>query len=383
MTPTTQRHSITDRGFTVIELLISMAIMVVILGTVMETLTQALRANQTAVMVTGMNANLRTAMDLIVRDMLQVGQDLPTGRVVLIPFGGTTIRLPGPPGSNFTTVAADTQLTAVMPGPGAGPSINGVSTDIIRTLAADSSFSNIDLSALTNTTMTVVVPSANPAINGANIGDGGVDDIKPGQLIMLTKGAFSTLVEATSISGQTVTFADGDSMRLNQSTVTAGTLRALNTAAPDLATQSANAIAQTQATRVRMITYYLDITTTPGRPRLVRRMNNGDPTSFNNTTLGSAVGFDVENLFITYDLNDGSTNPSAVRMNAADLAGTGACAPNACSPNQIRKVNITLTGRSAQQYQPLKRHFRNTLTSQVSLRALAFVDEYTSVLVTP
>lgn len=383
MTPTRHRHSITDAGFTVIELLISMAIMVVILGTVMETLTQALRANQTAVMVTGMNANLRTAMDLIVRDMLQVGQDLPTGRVVLIPFGGATIRLPGPPGSNFTTAAADTQLTAVMPGPGLGPSVNGSATDIIQTLAADSSFSNIDLSGLTNTSMTVVVPSASPAINGANIGDGGVDDIKPGQLIMLTKGAFSTLVEATSVSGQTVTFADADSLRLNQSTVLAGTLRALNNAAPDLATQAANAIAQTQATRIRMITYYLDVTTTPGRPRLVRRMNNGHPTNFNNTTLGSAVGFDVENLQISYDLNDGATNPSDVKMNAADLAGTGACAPNSCSPNQIRKVNITLTGRSAQKFQPLKRYFRNTLTSQVSLRALAFVDEYTSAPVTP
>jgi hypothetical protein len=260
--------------------------------------------------------------------------------------------------------------------------VNGVATDIIQTLSADSAFSNIDLSALTNTSMTVVLPSANPAISGANITDGGVDDIDPGQLIMLTKGAFSTLVEVTAVSGQTVTFADSDSMRLNQSTITAGTLRALNAAAPDLPTQSANAIAQTQATRIRMITYYLDITTTPGRPRLVRRMNNGHPTNFNNT-LGSAVGFDVENLQISYDLNDGATNPSDVKMNDADLAGTGACSPNACSPNQIRKVNITLTGRSTTKFPPLNRYFRNTLTSQVSLRALAFVDEYTSAPVAP
>ena len=42
-------------------------------------------------------------MDLIVRDMLQVGQGLPSGRVVLLPSGAgsTPIQIPGPPGTDF------------------------------------------------------------------------------------------------------------------------------------------------------------------------------------------------------------------------------------------------------------------------------------------
>ena len=38
-------------------------------------------------------------MDLIVRDMLQVGQGLPAGRVIMIPngVGALAIRLPGLP----------------------------------------------------------------------------------------------------------------------------------------------------------------------------------------------------------------------------------------------------------------------------------------------
>ena len=84
----------------------------------------------------------------------------------------------------------------------------------------------------------------------------------------------------------------------------------------------------------------------------MRRINNGGAartcaTTYNNTA-GTAVAFDVENLQISYDLVDGVGNPSGVKMNAADLAGTtgGACGPAKCSPNQIRKINVTITGRS-------------------------------------
>ena len=387
MTPMNDRNGVRGAaGFSLVELVVSMAVMTVIMGAVMAAMSQATRMNQTAVMVTSMNSNLRTAMDLVVRDMLQVGQDLPTGRVVSIPWNGTvTVKLPGPPGTAFTTVATETVLSAVRPGPGLGPTVNGVATDMITTLAADSSFSNVDLTGLSNTSMTVMAPPspANPAFNGINISNGGVDDILPGQLIMLAKGSFSTLVQVTAVSGQVVTFADSDSLNLNRSTVTAGTLRALNTGAPVLApspadaVQTANAIAQTQATRIRMITYYIDATTTPLRPRLVRRMNNGSATTFDNTS-GSVVAFDIENLQITYDLDNDATNPTNVRMVAADLTTSGACSPSACSPNQIRKVNVLLTGRSNIKFDPLKQFYRNSLVSQVSLRSLAFTDKYTS-----
>ena len=91
----------------------------------------------------------------------------------------------------------------------------------------------------------------------------------------------------------------------------------------------------TEATRIRMITYYIDALTDPLRPRLVRRINNGAAT---------AVAFDIENLSISYDLVDGDKNPANVKMSAADLGGTGACSPDPCSPNQIRKINIMLVG---------------------------------------
>ena len=119
----------------------------------------------------------------------------------------------------------------------------------------------------------------------------------------------------------------------------------------------------------------MDVTTDPLRPRLVRRMNNGHPTDFDNT-LGTVVAFDVEGLQISYDLADGVYNWSNVRMDDADLAGTGRCAPLVCSPNQIRKVNIALTGRSRQRLRATAQFAHKTLVTQVSLRSLAFVDRY-------
>ena len=81
-----------------------------------------------------------------------------------------------------------------------------------------------------------------------------------------------------------------------------------------------------------MITYYLDATTDPIHPRLVRRVNNGHPTTFDNT-LGTAVALDAIDLQFAYDISNGAGNPGDVEMVAADLTGTGACTPNAVRPD--------------------------------------------------
>ena len=97
-------------------------------------------------------------------------------------------------------------------------------------------------------------------------------------------------------------------------------------------------------------------------------MNNGDAQTFDNT-LGTAVAMDVENLQFTYDLSDGDTNPTNVRFTAADLAA-------GLDPRSIRKVNISLTGRSKNAGSDGTRSYRNTLTTQVSLRGMSFLDRY-------
>jgi hypothetical protein len=355
-------------GLTLVELLVAMALGTLIMGVTMSALADAVRANHAVSGLTNLNNSLRASMDLMVRDFLQVGSGLPPGHVIQIPhgLGALAVRIPGPPGTAFATDADDTDIAAIVPGPGRGPTVNGEATDVVTVLMADNTFTDVALTAVTSTSVTVV--------NTVNIGSG-PDRVTPGQLMMIEKGSHNTLVQVTAVNvpARTLTFASGDSLKLNQPAVGSGSLSALNAAAP------ANTPANTRITRVRMISYYID-DTIAGRPRLIRRVNNGHQTNFNNS-LGTVVGLDIEDMEISYDLADGNTNPAGVRFTAEDLDGSGVCAPDPCSPTQIRKINVSLTARSNQhdaRGAMAPTVFRNTLTTQVSLRGMAFLNEYQS-----
>ena len=112
----------------------------------------------------------------------------------------------------------------------------------------------------------------------------------------------------------------------------------------------------TTATRVYLVTYYLDNTGDSLTPRLVRRINN-DP--------GRTVALILEDIQLSYDLVDGVNNPTA-QKEALD--------PH--SPSQIRKANILLSGRSGVEDKHNGKFLRKTLTTQVSLRSLSYIDRY-------
>lgn len=262
----------------------------------------------------------------------------------------------------FFTAVGDLVLPAVMARAGRGPTINGVATDVITVLMADNAFMEVALTAVNDSD---VVVAAGPDIGA------GTDRVTAGQLMLISKGSFNTLVQVTSvnIAARRLLFDDGDSLRLNQSGAANGSLPALNAQDP---VSDATA---TRISRLRMITYYLDNITDPEHPRLVRRVNAGDPLLFLNT-LGTAVAVDAVDLQFAYDISNGVTNPGGVEMNDDDLATTGACNPNACAPTQIRKVNVLLTSRSPNQVSGTANFLTNTLESQVALRSMAFVDRY-------
>lgn len=353
-------------GYSLAEFMVSMGILTVVMGATMGGLADIMKGNDAVLQMTGMNTSLRAGIDLIERDLLQVGSGLPPGHTVSIPngAGSARIRIPGPPGTSTQTAAGDLVIPAVIPGSGIGPTVNGVATDVLTVLMADNTFLNQALSAVGSSYVDIAA--------GPNISTG-ADRVSTGQLMLIMKGSFTTLVEVTNVntSSRRLTFANGDSLNLNQSGAAAGNLAGLNAAAP------ANSAAATSISRVRMITYYIDATIDAKHPRLVRRINNGDPLLFDNT-LGTAVALDIENLQFQYDISNGTNNPGGVEMSAADLGVAGACAPAACAATQIRKVNVLVTGKSSNAVNQNMRVFRNTLQSQVSLRGMAFVDEYRS-----
>ncbi len=355
-----------NAGYSLVELMIAMGIFTVIMGATMSGLASVMKGNELVMAVSSMNNSARAGMDLMVRDLLQVGSGLPSSHAVTIPNGNGAeqIRIPGPPGmAAFQTEAGDLVLPALMPRSGQGPTINGVATDVLSVLMADNAFLDVGLTAVSDNQVTVAA--------GPDLGDG-PDRVIPGQLMLISKGSFNTLVQVTDLdaNARTLTFADGDSLRLNQSATAAnGTLAALNAEAP---VDDASA---TRISRMRLITYYLDDTVDSAHPRLVRRVNNGDAVQFDNT-LGTAVVMDAIDLQFTYDISNGSGNPGGVEMSALDLGVGGSCAPSACAETQIRKVNVRLQSRTPNPQSLSTNFLTNTLASQVSLRAMAFVDRY-------
>lgn len=393
-----------ESGFSLIELLVATFVMLVVLAGTSSILSTAIEGENAATQVLDMNGHLRAAMDLVQRDLLQTGQGLPVGRRIGIPNGpgATAITRPGPAASGscagVTTFPAIPTLPAVSVGPDLGPAINGICTDVITVLSADNLFGKIAVAAIAADGRSAVIADAPVALTdpeGANIGDNpdtNSDNLRPGDLLMFEKGNISVLVQVTEVDGQTVRFdtGSGDLIGLNQmdadvdDDTVMGTLLDLKETAPrdnDAPADGPDPGNQIDiasiATRIRLISYFVDVSANV--PRLMRSVGGAPP---------NAVAIGVESFRLSYDLADQATNPTGVRMVAADLSGNGACPDDpdtageveACSENQIRKVNVVLSMRAAQIDQSrLLQHGnsgQSTLYAQVSLRSLAFVDRY-------
>ncbi len=334
------------RGFGLAEVLISLAIMVVVLGGAFRAFDDARRAAEAGAMLADGNQNLRMAVVLMTRDAIQTGRELPNGGIP-IPRGTgvAAIGRPGPPGSNLTFPGNWTVLPSICPGPDLGPTLNGVRTDIVTVLYADST---LDLNAFPLTSIAADGSRATVDTR-TNINDPQTR-IRPGDLILFSNSVGNALQTVTAVSSQNITFASGDvndAFRFNQRTATSGSIMQIRTG---------TTFPTTSATRVVMISYYLDTQTAPGQARLMRREGFGT---------ARLVGVGIENLQATYDIVDGTVNPT----NQVD-----ALAPYSAS--QIRKLNLFLGRRSDQRSLQTGRAMRSSVATQVSLRSMSFRDRY-------
>lgn len=335
-----------DSGFGLVELLVSTALLLIVLTGAVRALDDARRAADAGLKLADGNQNLRMSLVLITRDAIQTGRGLPNGGIP-IPRGGSAapIARPGPPGTNLTFPATWPVLPSICPAPDAGPLLNGVRTDIVTVLFADATL------PLNEYPLTSVATDGSRATvdSRTSIADPRTG-LRPGDLIMFTNSVGNAIQTVTSVSSQVVNFASGDPndlFRFNQRTATTGTI---------LQIRSGQTFPTTSATRVTMVSYYLDSVTAPGQVRLMRR------EGFQTARL---VGVGIENLQATYDIVDTFVNPT----NQVD-----AVAPY--SPMQIRKLNLFLASRSDQRLAQTGRPVRMSVATQVSLRSMSFRDKY-------
>jgi hypothetical protein len=181
--------------------------------------------------------------------------------------------------------------------------------------------------------------------NGVDIGNAATG-IKNGDLIRFGDGAMQ---EVTSVVNQTVFFALGAASNLNQRAAPAGTV---------LEERQGGVFLPTVVHRINMVSYYLRIPTVGAitSPQLIRRINYGPERT---------VAIGVENLQLTFDLVNGSDNPTNVNEFDDDN-----------NEGQIRRANLYLAARSMALFSKTNQPQRTSLSTQVSLRSMASVSRY-------
>ena len=371
-------------GFTLIEFSIAMAVTIVALTATVLAFRTATYSNQNVTQREDMADNIRAGLNLLEQDLIMTGMGIPTGGIAIPTFaatapcpGGTSnLKRPMPTGT-ATFPVCNTTLPAIEPGNAMGPLITApdatslTNTDVLAVVYADNTSSSsatiVGMNAQpingTGCPAGSISASGNTAtfdatcFNLANLSASGVQ-INPGDLIMFSNTNGNALQVVTSVSGQTLSFASGDAFGLNGiTTATGGTLVNLqnyNVNAVTGAITYLGTYPQTSATRVWMVSYWLDNITDPVHVRLDRAVNFNGP---------QPVGETLENLQFTFNFNDG-------------IAVNQTTVPSGYSESQIRSVNLYLSTRSTSMLGQTKTYARENFQTQLSLRSMAYVNRY-------
>ena len=367
-------------GFTLIEFMVAMGITIVALAATMLAFKDATNTNQSVTLRSDISDNLRASVNLLQQDLIMAGTGIPTAGIP-VPYtpgpasclgsGGAPINRPNLSGGQ-TFPVCNVSLNAVEPGWQLGPRITspdstpGANTDLITMLYVDNTL------ALNSRMVNEPAVAGNPGCPAGTITNNGQTvhfdstciafsptgvQINPNDLIMFSNALGNAIQEVTAVSGQTLTFASGDGLNLNARTDPQGTMKQLeNTSLVGGVNVPNGTFPPTTATRIWMITYYLDNITDPLHVRLIRRVN-WNP--------GQPVGETIENLQFKYNFVDGVTNPSGQPS-----------IPTGQSESQIRSVNIMVGARSTNVWSQNHTYLRSNFMTQVSLRSMAYVNRY-------
>jgi prepilin-type N-terminal cleavage/methylation domain-containing protein len=383
-------------GFTAVEMMVAMGVALVALAATVSAFRDSAYTNQQISLKSDISDNLRAGLNFIQQDLIQAGTGIPVGGIS-IPNTGTAsagcatgvsaLNRPSLTASGLEFPICNTTLMAVEPGDALGNPISSpdatsvTRTDLITMLYVDNTL-GLDnkpinqaplapdpgcVGTISPNGQTVVFDNTTMYLGKVNCADlsTAIVPINPGDLIMFSNANGNAIQTVTSVAGQTLTFASGlaagDAYNLNGTGRPAGTLIQLQNSTTD---SSGNKVyigtyPPTTATRIWMISYYLDDVADPGHVRLIRR------TNFNP---GVAVGETIENLQFTYNYVNGST----VLANQTTV-------PASYSENQIRSVDVYLGARSDYAMTNGRgghAYIRNSLQTQVCLRSMSYVNQF-------
>jgi len=389
-----------QKGFSLIEMVVAMLILAIITSAAVSALIQAQRTTDAIAQMANIQENLRAGMHFMVADLMQAGEGLPPEGISIpnTAAGASAITRPGIGGvfPNNPIV-----LAPVVPGYGwgalattvnaqTGAILTGGATDTITMFYADNTLVSSAGCAggatpcpLNSFPVAQAAPAA-PVCAGAIAATGLTVTLAPacftmpgtptpiqvGDLILFSNINGSAIEYVTAVAGAVITFGAGDPAGFNQTGLPNGTVASINAS-----------VVPTVITRVYMVTYYINTATNPAEPQLVRQVNYPGYPAAAPAEPPEPVGDAIEDLNFTYDIIN-STAPAGTYPLGAGDAPTPA---GGDTMFQIRAVNVFLAGRS--EYPVVsgtgsQSYFRNNLTTQVSIRSLAFVNQFnTSTIV--
>lgn len=366
------RHS--QQGFTIVELLIAIAVTLVVM-------TAAMMIYQRSVQVAGvvsnraeMQAELRAAADQISRDLNQAGTGIPIGGIPIpsAATGGTDPKIGCDSNTCYLTASlSNGVLYKVVPENGIGPTTTEATDAIVigyvEPVASDPNDPNASGTApnwSTYTTQNIADDGSSltmPAGTTPKIDDPAYG-LVIGDLLLLQAGSGSALGVVTNFDGtnNTISFSSRDPLNINQPSAPVGNIASLMIN-PKPATPPN--FPPTTVSRIMMVTYFIQQvnTSTATDYRLMRQVDARTPTP---------VAEHIEDLQFTYDVFDDSSN--TLTVNLPDAA-TGS--PPTPKPNQIRKINMTITARSSRP-NAQGNYDRLTITTSIGPRNLSFHEKY-------
>ena len=357
-----------SRGFSLIELLVALAVGSLVVGAAVQLFSQGMAATFLVSQRAVMQQDLRATSDLLFKDLSLAGAGLPSATGIALPSqagkpiygfapscGANNNCVPGGgiayPCSSALVPPCIPTLYGLIPGYRLGITVPGSPnpSDVTTVVYTDTVFSLpcYTVQTITAAAVTVQLPAPLPAtclLTPPLLAPQAVNDpvigLTPGDLVLVQStvgGNSATAVgEVTNVTANgggnyTIAFAAGDTLNMNQPAAPTANL-ALLACAPAPAVPCP---ATATATRIFAISYYLwmmpdPLAVGPGTPTLMRQVNGHTPVP---------VQESVVNLQFTYD----TYNAAGALLNAVGDGGYSL----GTSFNLIRKINLVhLTTRA-------------------------------------
>jgi len=364
----------TEKGYTLMELLIAMGLGLVVVGAAVQLFSRSMEGTFLVAQRAEMQQDVRAAENMLVKDIGLAGAGLPPGGVALA-TGGAKKPIYGcdqakcyvggsPPAGISFPGGSSPYLYWLTPGFQLGPVVfsGQPATDIITVAQGDTAFpwANYQMSMNSSATTGTVNLVTSAPINATSLPLPDVCNaktpcklsdpaygLKTGDLVLVSgKSGANTISAVGEVSANvtgtatpyTVSFSATDALGFNQSGATSNSLAQMKS------------LTGLSITRLFLITYY--ISTANGTPTLMRQVNGQTP---------APVAENIINLQFQYDTYDDT--------------GTRSYSSSPTSLNQIRKIELLhMTARS--EMRGAKGYQTMDIQTSVSARNMSFKNRY-------